>query len=153
MPINAPNSKKAPTAEFKSPDDAQADDGPTNPDVETLTPDAAETRDRVAQDNAMKGAPIVQQDENFTFVRMPDGSVRAVRNDAIQNIGAFDSTVGNPEIPDEEMYVWLADGSVERVKQSKLPGSAGTNAVNGYYERDNKMHHIVAVYPVETEKS
>lgn len=50
---------------------------------------------------------------------------------------------------DREVYVWLADGSVEKVKARDLPGSAGTNAQNGYYERDGKMFSVVAVHDME----
>lgn len=52
---------------------------------------------------------------------------------------------------DAEVYVWLANGDVERVKESDLPGSAGTNALHGHYVKDGKTYQIVAVHPVESE--
>jgi hypothetical protein len=140
-PINAPGAKKAaPAAEFKSPEGVR-DDADVQADVEDVQDDAPVPANELG--------PTA---DDFTFVRMPDGSVRAVRNDSIQTIGAFDSTAGVPEVPDEEVYVHLANGDVEQMRTSRLPGAAGTNAPYGYFERDNKVHHIIGVYPIEHEK-
>lgn len=51
---------------------------------------------------------------------------------------------------DPEQYVHLADGSIERLRLSQVPGFAGTNAPNGHFERDGKSFLIIGVYPVET---
>lgn len=146
MPIdNAPTgktpAKKAvPPAQFSGVDEGAAQADPL---------DAVNTPER--PEESVKAAPEVAHDDNFTFVRMPNGEVRAVRNDAIQNIGSFDSTAGTPEVQDEEVYVHLANGEVHRVKQSTVPGSAGTNAPNGYFQHEGHSHFITAVYPVETK--
>lgn len=63
---------------------------------------------------------------------------------------AAQQTPAQPE-SDVEVYAWLANGDVVRVKQSDLPGTAGTNALHGHYEKDGKTYQIVAVYPVESE--
>lgn len=55
------------------------------------------------------------------------------------------------EEPEPQSYIWLADGSVERVLDEDLPGHAGVGAENGHWERDGKVYQIVAVYPVEIE--
>lgn len=57
-----------------------------------------------------------------------------------------------PEKEEEpQSYIWLADGSVERVLDADLPGHAGVGAENGHWEKDGKVFQIVAVYPVEIE--
>lgn len=91
----------------------------------------------------------------YEFVRMPDGSVQAVAKSDIHQIDEIATATQNitatPEAPKVEahFYVWLADGSVERVKESDLPTTAGTNAVNGHWQREDKVYLIVGVYPVE----
>lgn len=90
-----------------------------------------------------------EDDDEYEYFRMPNGRLRAVRKLDIQDMNATD--VENPNVPQEEFYLHLADGSVERVKNSELPGHAGSNAVHGFYVRENKTYQIVGVYPVETE--
>lgn len=55
------------------------------------------------------------------------------------------------EDQDPEVYVHLANGDVERVKTSELP-PGGANGHLGWYEKDNAVHAVIGVYPVETEK-
>jgi hypothetical protein len=50
-----------------------------------------------------------------------------------------------------EFYVHLANGDVERVAESDLPGNAGHGAAHGFWEKDNAVHYVTGVYPVETE--
>lgn len=143
MPIeNGPvaNTKKTPTKAVPAADFQE----PTAPDV-----DSAKESDAVKSDP--RPSEVKAGEDDFIFVRMPDNTVRAVRNDAIQNIGQFDSTAGVPEVPEQDVYVWLADGSVERMPERDLPGAAGTNAAHGHYVRDGHTFLIVAVHPVETE--
>lgn len=109
-----------------------------------------------AADTPVAYAPEVD-DTDYVYVTMPNGSTRAIPRSDVQAAQQRDAdayaaatTVANTG-PDPEVYVWLADGSVERVKESTLPGGAGTNAVHGYFDRDGHTHHIVGVYPVETE--
>ena len=100
-------------------------------------------------------APAVTPEDVYTFVEMPDGSVRAVRKSEIQKVSEIETATQNitatPEVPkvEAQFYVWLADGSVVRVKESDLPVPAGTNAVNGHWQRDKNVYLIVGVYPVE----
>ena len=154
MPINngPTDSKKTgkstvPAAEFKSPSLANEDD---------IHPDDAAVDDGPASDVF---APTVKPDEStvkpvedeYAYVQMPDGSYRAIRKADIQRINNITDATGKPEIPVQDVYVWLADGSVERVSEDELPGAAGTNAAHGHYVRDGHTFLIVAVYPVETE--
>jgi hypothetical protein len=52
---------------------------------------------------------------------------------------------------DPELYAHLSNGEVVRVRESELPGAAGSNALHGYWKQDGKVHHIIGVYPVETD--
>lgn len=94
---------------------------------------------------------------DYVYVTMPDGQTRAVPRADVQAAQKRDAdsyaagvAVAN-EGPQEEFYVHLANGDVERVKSNDLPAYAGTNAANGYWDKDGHTHHIVGVYPVETE--
>jgi hypothetical protein len=98
-----------------------------------------------------QAAPETPVEDDFIFVQMPDGKVRAVRKADVQAINAIDNADGTQNEPEGEFYLWLADGSTERVKESKIPGFAGTNAPHGHFERDGKSYQIVGVYPVETD--
>lgn len=143
MPIegvkNATAKRPVPPAEFQSPDSE-----PDNTkDLPVNTPESEPTE---------KSVPPVTAQDDFVFVQMPDGQYRAVRKTDVQKIGAFDNADGTPEVPVQDVYVHLADGSVERVKENKLPGPAGTNSAFGYFERDGKMYDIIGVFPVEHEK-
>jgi len=143
MPI-----KNAPAAaEFKAPEPVNTPDQ-AEPVDQDVTPD-----ETVKTNPAESIKPDAEPVDDFTFVRMPDGSVRAVRKADIQNINTFDRADGTPEVPVQDVYVHLANGDVERMPESKLPGAAGTNAPFGYFERDGKVHHIVGVYPVEHDKA
>jgi hypothetical protein len=89
----------------------------------------------------------------FEYVRLPNGSIHAVRKADIQEVP---ETATQPvpktamaEVVDPHFYVWLADGNVIRVKQSDLPVPAGTNAQYGHWQIDDKVFLIVNVVPVE----
>lgn len=91
----------------------------------------------------------------YEFVRMPDGSIQAVAKADIKNVSEIATATQNitattpaPKV-EVHFYVWLADGSVIRVKEDDLPGSAGAGAPLGHWQRDNNVYQIVAVYPVE----
>lgn len=91
--------------------------------------------------------------DDFEFVRLPDGSIRAVPKADIREVPETatqdaPATVMVP-VEDPHFYVWLANGDVIRVKESDLPGSAGTNAAHGHWQKDGNVYLIVAVYPVE----
>lgn len=96
---------------------------------------------------------------DYTYVRMPDGSIQAVLTSAI-----VDATHGDGQVPtavsdapkpsakpavEAQFYVWLANGDVKRVKESDLPGVGGTNAIFGHWQEGNKVFTVVGVYPVE----
>ena len=46
-----------------------------------------------------------------------------------------------------QSYVWLADGTVLRVKNEDLP--QGGHLTMGHWQRGDKVFQIVAIYPVE----
>lgn len=95
--------------------------------------------------------------QDYTYVRLPSGEVRAIPAEQIQNVAITTATsdapapVADAAKEDEHFYVHLSNGEVERVKESDLPTSAGTNAPFGYWQKGNKVFLIVAVYPVEIE--
>jgi len=96
---------------------------------------------------------IPDDDIEYEFVRMPNGSIRAVAKDDIREAPATSTqdTVVTQEKPKEDVhfYVHLADGSIERVKESDLPTPAGSNAVHGFWQREGKLYTVIGVYPVE----
>lgn len=64
------------------------------------------------------------------------------------------ATQDKPTPPEEivtdaatQSYVWLADGSVLRVKNEDIP--AGGHLTMGHWQRGDKVYQIVGVYPVE----
>lgn len=122
------------------------------PDDQAETP--AETPvETPAETPAVSGVP-----EGYEFVRMPDGSVHAIPSRAIVSAQvAPETAVSQAPKPvaevakDEHFWVWLANGIKRRVKQSDLPPVGGTNAPYGHWQEDGKVHHVVGVYPVETE--
>lgn len=61
---------------------------------------------------------------------------------------APEPVVEEDEVP--QSYVWLANGEVLLADDEDLPGNAGHGAYHGYWQRDGKVHTVVAVYPVET---
>jgi hypothetical protein len=73
----------------------------------------------------------------------------------MQEIGRMRAEVAQRDLDraeaDPEVYVHLANGDVERTRESNLPGAAGTNAANGYWEKDGKVHYIVGVFPAEAD--
>jgi hypothetical protein len=96
---------------------------------------------------------------DYTFVRMPDGTVQAVLTSAIVDATHGDGLVATavsdapkpstaPK-PEAQFYVWLANGEVVRVKESDLPMVGGTNAVFGHWQVGNKVYLVIGVYPVE----
>lgn len=142
---------------FIEPTGPDAGNEPTvKPDETVQTPKKTATKaaPRKATDERAKEDATVKPDsdvDEYAYVQMPDGSYRAIRKNQIQQINAISNADGTPEVPDQDVYVWLADGSVERVSEKELPGSAGTNALNGHFVRDGHTFLIVAVHPVETE--
>jgi hypothetical protein len=100
----------------------------------------------IAAGAAQPGIPA-----NHSVVRLADGSLVVVANDEIKSLNA--AAAAQPEEPEAEAeyYLWLADGSVERVKESEVPGHAGTNALHGYFKRDGSNFVIVGVYPTESK--
>lgn len=91
--------------------------------------------------------PAVPPDD-FVFVQMPDGSVRAVSRAELTVLKGEDKP--EPENLDPDVYVHLADGSVVRIPTSEVPSAAGSNAPNGYFIRDGKAFIVTGVYPVES---
>lgn len=58
-------------------------------------------------------------------------------------------TVKAKDLPDAatQSYIWLADGSVLRVKNEDIP-QAGHQHL-GHWQRGDKVYVIVGIYPVE----
>lgn len=91
--------------------------------------------------------------DEFVFVQMPDGSVRAVLKSDVQVPST--STQDSPaptmvEKVEEHFYVHLANGDVIRVKESDLPVGSGTNAPLGHWQRGKSVFLVTGVYPVES---
>lgn len=81
----------------------------------------------------------------YRYVQMPDGSIRAIRVSDIEGASAG----SDEEQPD--VYIHLANGDVERVNASELPGTSGADNPHGHYVKDGKTHTIIGVHPVETD--
>lgn len=89
--------------------------------------------------------------EDFEFVRMPDGTVRAVHKSAVHETETQDLPDPTTLVVEERhYYVHLGNGDVIRVKESDLPQTAGQDAPNGYWTRGGAAHYVIGVYPVET---
>lgn len=71
------------------------------------------------------------------------------RKDA--ELAALQAQMKEFEAEDPEVYAQLSNGEFVRVRTSELPGYAGTNAVYGFWEKDGRTYHIIAVHPVEVE--
>lgn len=118
------------------------------------TDDMMSARDNpsVADTNEVNVTPD-DDDTEYEFVRMPNGSIRPVPKDDIREAPTTSTqdAVVTEQKPKEDMhfYVHLADGSVERVKESDLPMPAGSNAVHGFWQREGKLYTVIGVYPVE----
>lgn len=114
--------------------------------------------DPQAQADPNDAAPPLEADEadysDYQFVRFPNGELRAIRKTDIQNAGpggGFETLTGPSGQRDEsEVYVHLADGSVEKCKAYEVPPAAGTNYPNGFWYKDDKAYMVTAVYPAET---
>jgi len=91
----------------------------------------------------------------YTYVRLPSGEVRAIRNDEIRDAAITEKSDAPASVAiaekEAEFYVHLANGDHVRVKESDLPPGAGTNAPLGFWQRGNSVFHVVGVYPVEIE--
>lgn len=90
--------------------------------------------------------------DDYEYVRI-GGKLRAVRKADIQDEPET-ATQAVPktamvEVVDPHFYVWLANGTVIRVKQSDLPAPAGTNAPFGHWQQEDSVFQIVNVVPVE----
>ena len=97
--------------------------------------------------------PDVVDDNPYTYVKGPDGVIRAVLKSDVHDAPATETQNILPAtlavVPEQQFYVHLANGDVVRVKEKDLPASAGTNATNGHWQRDDKVYLIIGVYPVE----
>ena len=68
---------------------------------------------------------------------------------------ASKSEAVKPEPKEEEKpqsYVWLGNGEVLLVNDEDLPENAGHGAGYGYWEKDGKVHKVVAVHEKEITK-
>lgn len=123
---------------------------PTDDDAIDASAQKAADAVSLPDQNAPSGP--VPSDDEYVIVKTRDGFEKMSRADFDAAISAQNTTPSAaPDKPaeEEEFYVHLANGDVERVKRSELPGPAGTNAVYGYLIKDDAAHHIVGVYPAE----
>ena len=128
-------------------------DEPALPDAETNKPvDATDAEPSSTVDDGQVKA-MSDNPDDYEYVRLPNGMIHAVRKDSIRDVhetSTQDTVVTEQKAKEEDhFYVHLADGSVERVKESDLPTPAGTNAMNGHWQRDGKVYQVIGVYPVE----
>lgn len=101
------------------------------------------------------GAADVAPDQ-FVFVEMPDGSVRAVDRGQVQKFAEFQSDGPVEEDPDPEVYVHFANGEVSRLHTSELiekTGSATPQYLNVGGDNDGGWyaHKVIGIYPVEVK--
>lgn len=94
------------------------------------------------------GAADIAPDE-FVYVEMPDGSVRAVHKDQVQKFSALAEDAA-PEDPDPEMYVHLANGEVSRLRLSEMAEKTGTTTPQ-YLVIGGHAHKVIGIYPVEVK--
>lgn len=115
----------------------------------------SETTTPAFSDGSTSTEPADRSGEEYEVVRFPDGSLRAVAKASIVQVEAPVTSVSEhvaqvqAQAPDELFYVWLADGTVRKVKESDLPAPAGTNAPHGIWVEAGKTYVIAGVYPVE----
>lgn len=102
-------------------------------------------------DDAHVDTMVDSSPEAWTYFRNPDGTIDRVRTADIQD--ALPLGAAKPqEMPEaeEEFYIHLANGEAIKVKGADLPAAAGTNALNGFYEKDGNVYQVIGVYPAET---
>lgn len=92
--------------------------------------------------------------EEFAFVEMPDGSIKAVPRSQVHSAPVPTDAPDVPKTQPQEQqerhyYVHLANGDVKRAKESDLPAAGGTNAPYGHWQTGGQSHHIIGIYPVE----
>ncbi len=95
--------------------------------------------------------PVSQIPAGHSVVRLNDGSLVVVNNDEIKSLNAAANEVEEAPEEEREVYLHLADGSTERVKESEIPAHCGTNAPHGFFKRDGYVFLVTGVYPVETK--
>lgn len=149
MPTNDPRDPRDPRTE-RIPMFRSSTDGPSE---STWAPDR-DPRYVPQTDPAAYPRYIPDQpgSDEYVYAEMPDGTVRAVpRNQVRRPTSTQDPSAVIPPVTEEvaEYYVHLADGSVERVKETDLPPKAGTNAVHGFWQREGFVYDVIGVYPVE----
>lgn len=114
-----------------------------------------QTPDVVVNDDVMETPP--DDADDFEYVRLPNGQVRAVPKSAIVDAQERPATAKQdasatavPVQEPAEFYVHLSNGDVVRVAEEDLPGHAGADNPFGYWQRDGNLYHVIGVYPVET---
>lgn len=95
-------------------------------------------------------------EEPTVLVKGPKGWERIPQSDFDAAIDAQNERMNRVSAPakprpESEVYVHLANGEVKKVKESQVPSPAGSNAMNGYFVENGKAHHVIGVYPVETD--
>jgi hypothetical protein len=106
--------------------------------------------------NLDENKPETVSSDDYDFVRMPDGTVRAVRKSDITDVSELPLTSRSEaprtavvEKPVQHFYVWLANGDIERVAEEDLPTGSGTNAPQGFWQKNGKVLMVVGIHPIE----
>ena len=101
-------------------------------------------------------ADAIKAADDYVVVRLPDGTLRAFPKEDIQDASEAPATAkqnltaqADVIAPVAQFYVHLADGSVERVSEPDLPAGSGTNASQGFWQRDGNVFQVIGIYPVE----
>ena len=104
--------------------------------------------------NASPSSSTVEEDD-ADYVYIPvGGEFRRVRKSQIWSGGGEPTSVVTPvEGENDEFYVHLANGDVDRVKRKELPPNAGASHPNGFLTKDRKVHEVIGVYPVEADSA
>ena len=130
----------------------------TTKDKKTSTLDFSAVEDNPSPE-PVEDAPPVDDTDEYEYVRLPDGELRAVRKSDIRDVeerpatAKQDASALQPATAQEpqEFYVHLSDGSVERVAEEDLPGAAGASHPLGFWQRNSKVYDVIGVYPVEAK--
>lgn len=98
--------------------------------------------------------PEEVDDDEYTYIKTDTGYERVKTSwleDRIRNQRGPGNAQNAPVAPEEEREYWvhLANGDTVTLKDSDLPGHAGSNALHGFHtpEGEDNAVQIIGVYP------